>query len=232
MSIRPYGMICPITKACEMLEPRWTIPILTEMWSGSSRFNDIRRGVGNISSALLSKRLKELQEKGLVERIEDPATGAVDYVRTNMSLELEPALHALAKWAQRNIDAELALSSTNLPAMMWKMRRELNTTALPHRRVVIRFHFSDQDLDYSTYWILAQPGSEVELCVAVPGFDVDLFVETTVKSLSSILVARSSVSRERESGRLFVSGNAQLAKTIALWLPKGEYAEVDGIAMV
>ncbi|NHX27970.1 helix-turn-helix transcriptional regulator, partial [Escherichia coli] len=60
MSIKPSGLICPITKACEVLEPRWTIPILAELWAGSSRFNDIRRGVGNISPGLLSKRLKEL----------------------------------------------------------------------------------------------------------------------------------------------------------------------------
>lgn len=57
MSAAPYGIVCPITHACNILEPRWTIPILSEMWGGSTRFNDIRRGVGNISTALLSKRL-------------------------------------------------------------------------------------------------------------------------------------------------------------------------------
>lgn len=232
MNSRPYGMICPITMACELLEPRWTIPILTEIWSGSSRFNDIRRGVGNISSALLSKRLREMQGKGLVERIEDPATGRVDYVRTSMSIALEPALNALAVWAQRHIDAEQALCNTSLPALMWNLRRSLNIDALPKRRVVIRFHFSDPDLDYDTYWVLAQPGAGVELCTAIPGFDVDLFVETTVQSMGGILTARSSVSRELDRGSLFVSGDAHMAKTIARWLPRSDYAEVDGIAMI
>ena len=231
MSIKPYGMICPITKACELLEPRWTIPILTEIWSGSSRFSDIRRGVGNISSALLSKRLREMQDKGLIERIEDGATGNVDYVRTEMAIELEPALHALATWAQRHINAELALCGTNLPALMWKMRRSLNTGALPQRRVVIRFHFSDPDLDFNTYWILAQPAAEVELCTAIPDFDVDLFVETTVTSMSGILTARSSVSRELDRGQLYLSGDAQLERTMDRWLPQSDYAEVEGIAM-
>jgi DNA-binding HxlR family transcriptional regulator len=50
MPNRPYGLICPISHACEILEPRWTIPILTELWGGATRFNDIRRGVGTLTT--------------------------------------------------------------------------------------------------------------------------------------------------------------------------------------
>ena len=74
MARKPYGIICPITHACAYLEPRWTLQILSEMWAGASRFNDIRRGIGNISPGLLSRRLKEMEAKGLIERIEDRAT--------------------------------------------------------------------------------------------------------------------------------------------------------------
>ena len=109
MSKKPYGLLCPISRACELLEPRWTIPILTELWNGSSKFNEIKRGVGNISPGLLSKRLRELEAAGLVDRVEDKATGTVDYIRTHKAVELEPALNALAVWAQRNIEAEVAL---------------------------------------------------------------------------------------------------------------------------
>jgi len=82
MTRRPYGLVCPISRACEFLEPRWTIQILTELWNGSTRFNDIRKGLGNISSALSSRRLKEMEALGLVERVEDKAAGTVDYFRT------------------------------------------------------------------------------------------------------------------------------------------------------
>lgn len=219
MSAKPYGLVCPITHACEVLEPRWTVPILAEMWGGSTRFNDIRRGVGNISPALLSKRLKELEQNGLIERVQDPATDQVDYLRTQKAIELEPALDALAKWAQCNIEARTALSSADVSTMMWKMRKFIDPGALPNnRQTVIRFHFSDPELDYDTYWALIRPGAEVEICAVIPDFDVDLYVETDKVTLNSIMLSRTTLVREIDRGTLFLSGDAALARTMDRWL--------------
>jgi DNA-binding HxlR family transcriptional regulator len=229
MPENPYGRLCPITHACEILGPRWTIQVLCELWAGSTRFNDIRRGVGGISPGLLSKRLKELEAAGLIERIEDRATGAVDYIRTRKAVELEPALNALAVWAQRNIDAEIALCNTDLSTLMWSMRRWIDVKELPRRRVVIRFHLNDRDLAYDTYWMVVEPGVQPELCTSIPGLDVDLFIETDVTSLAGILTGRTSVAREIELGALFLSGDAGLTRTLDRWLPAG-YADVEGIA--
>ena len=63
-----YGQFCPVAMAAEVLCTRWTLVMLSEMLSGSTRFNEIRRGVPRMSPALLSKRLKELEEWGLIER--------------------------------------------------------------------------------------------------------------------------------------------------------------------
>ncbi|MCU9848929.1 helix-turn-helix transcriptional regulator [Defluviimonas sp. WL0024] len=230
MPQKPYGMLCPIAKACEILVPRWSIQILTELWSGSTRFNDIRRGIGSISPGLLSKRLKELEAAGLVERIEDKAAGTVDYIRTDKAIALEPALNALAVWAQRYIEAEIALCDTNLSTLMWKIRRWIDVTEMPDRRVVIRFHFSDDDLPYDTYWMVIQPDALPELCTSDPGCDVDLYIETEVISLAGILIGRSTIARETDRGSLFVSGDARLARTMDRWLPVGDYGRIDGIA--
>jgi len=154
MRNRPYGLICPITHACEVLEPRWTIPILTEMWGGATRFNDIRRGVGNISTTLLSRRLKELVEQGLIERTQDPATGQVDYIRTQRGIDLEPVLDAMGKWAQRNIKAKEALGNLTVSNLMWQMRNYIDPEHLPSRQLVFQFRFTDPDLEYSKFWAL------------------------------------------------------------------------------
>lgn len=229
MRRKPYGLICPIVHACNVLEPRWTIPILSEMWAGATRFSDIRRGVGNISPALLSRRLKELVDQGLIERIEDPATGQVDYLRTQSAIDLEPALEALGSWAQCNIKARVALADMDVSTLMWKMRGYIHHEHLPNRQVVIQFRFNDPGLDYDTYWALIRPGTPIEICTEIPGFDIDLFVETNCLSLSSIIVGRTTISRELDEGRLFLSGDAILSRTMNRWLYQRTAEDTDKV---
>jgi DNA-binding HxlR family transcriptional regulator len=232
MPSKPYGMICALSKACEILEPRWTLLILNEIWSGYTRFSDIRRAVGNISPGILSKRLTELEKAGLVERIEDRAKGTVDYIRTQMAIDLEPAMDALAIWAQRHIDAEVALSNGDLGGMMWFFGKSVRTAHFPPRRVVIRLHFADESGPYPTWWLVADPGTPPEICVEIPDVDVDLYVETTKISWNAIYYGRSTVSREIDAGRLFATGDVLLMRTMDKWLPRSAYADVDGIRML
>lgn len=228
MAPRPYGMICPITRACDVLEPRWTIPILVSLWAGETRFNDLRRAIGSISPALLSRRLKEMEEKGLVTRIEDRASGTVDYIRTDLAISLEPVLDGLAKWAQQGLEAEFALCTAKASVLMWKIRRFFNADELPKRRVVMQFHFNE-DLPYDTYWAVIAPGAPVEVCSLIPGFDVDLFIETTTVSLLGIMLGRTTIARELELGTLFLSGDAVLSRTMDRWLPRSGYADFAGV---
>jgi len=230
MSRKPYGMICPVTRACELLEPRWTIAIIVAMWAGASKFNDIRREIGSISPSLLSKRLKELGKLGLVERVDDPATGAVDYLRTPMAISLEPALTALSDWAQQNVEAETALRTTKASNMMWNIRKHFDTAALPQRRIVMRFHFGDEGLEYDTYWVLCNPGAPVEICSTIPDYDIDLYVETSVVSLSAIMIGRSTIPREIAQSRLYLSGDPMLERRINQWFViAGQCTQIDGI---
>ena len=230
MSNKPYGLLCPISKASEILEPRWTIQVLTEIWSGSTRFNDIRRGIGAISPGLLSKRLKELEAAGLVDRVEDKTAGTVDYFRTKKGVALETVLNALAVWAQQNIDAEVALQNNSVSTLMWKLRQKIDVEELPNRRSNIRFHFSGESQPHDTYWMLAQPGALPELCTADPGQDIDLYIETTSVALGGILMGRTTMARETKKGSFFLSGSAGLARTIGRWMPLSPYAAIDGIA--
>ena len=234
MTRRPYGLICPISLACEILEPRWTIQILTELWNGSTRFNDIRKGVGNISTAILSRRLKEMEAIGLVERVEGKATGTIDYFRTEKAINLEPAMNALAEWAQCNIEAEIALSGADASTIMWVVRRKIDLAELPRRRAVIRFHFRDDPPPkYPHYWFVVEPGAELpELCSLDPGRDVDLYVETGVVSLGAILEGRSSIEREKEKGSLFLSGDPVLARSMDRWLRTSVYSALEGIVQL
>jgi DNA-binding HxlR family transcriptional regulator len=224
MTIKSYGLFCPLAMACEVVEPRWTLLILDEMWSGSTRFNEIRRGVPGISPTLLSKRLKEMEKQGLVERLEDTAKGTVDYIRTPRAIELEPALTLLGEWAYRNMEADVALDDLKPDYLMWNLRRKIDPSALPERRVVVRFHFTDVREIEATYWLIAKPGMAVDLCMADPGFDVDLFVEANSKSMASAWMGYSSLQAEMSHDRIFLTGDPRLIKTIDKWLVKCSYA--------
>jgi DNA-binding HxlR family transcriptional regulator len=224
MAGKSYNLFCPLAMACEVVEPRWTLLILAEMWDGSTRFNEIRRGVPGISPTLLSRRLKEMVAQGLVERLEDPAKGTVDYVRTAVAIELEPALTLLGDWAYRNMQASVTLDDPNPDYLMWQMRRTIDMALLPRRRVVIRFHFSNLRENEAKYWLVAKPGMAVDLCMSDPGFDVDLFVEAEFKALTSAWMGYSSLQSEISHDRIFLSGDPILIRAMDQWLGKCPHA--------
>lgn len=232
MSRKSYGIYCPTSKACEVLEPRWTIQILCEIWDGNTRFNEIRRALPALSPALLSKRLKELEAEGMIERIENKAEGTIDYFRTQKAIDLEPVFDGMAKWAQKYVEADIALSDRDAGMLMWKLRRRVNTEAMPDGRNVVRFHFPDSTGTSDTYWFVAERGAGVDLCFHDPRIEPDLFVECEVGVLSGIYLGRRRLSKEMEEGRIFMTGDTRLRQNFDKWLPYSVYADVDGIAGV
>jgi len=173
---------------------------------------------------VLSKRLREMEERGLIEKMVDKASGTVDYIRTPLAVELHPILVALGHWAQRNIDAEAALCDRDAPTLMWTLRRKINTDELPPTRIVMRFHFTDAPRKKSNYWLVAKPGLAVDLCLSDPGFDVDLYVDTEIPVLTGILFGRYSLPLEIERGGLRLVGATRLTRTINKWLNLSYFA--------
>lgn len=223
MPAKRYGLFCPLSMACDILGPRWTLLILNEIWGGATRFNEIRRGVPGMSPTLLSKRLKEMEANGLIERLEDPAKGTVEYIRTPRAVELEPALNLLADWAYRHIEPDVALDDLNLDYLMWVIRGKVDTSVLPRRRTVIRFHFTDVEPQAATSWLIARPGTDIELCIADPGFDVDLYVETTASVLASVWMGYTTLQAELARDTIFFSGDPRLIRTFDDWFVKCPY---------
>src|SRR5262245_24228973 len=117
-----YKQFCPVAMAAEVLCTRWTVVLLREMIAGSTRFNDLRRGVPRMSPALLSQRLKELEEAGVIIR---KTTGgdAGEYHLTAAGKELEPIVEAFGVWGQRWVQKDLSLQNLDATLLMWDMRR-------------------------------------------------------------------------------------------------------------
>ncbi len=220
-----YGQFCPVAKACEILEPRWTVLILMVILGGTSRFNEIRRGVPGVSPTLLAKRLRDLEAQNLVERVADRANGAIDYVPTKAAVQLDPIIDALGRWAHRNIDGDVTLQHLDARLLMWNIRRKLNAAALPQRRTVIRFDYVDAKQSERIYWLIVTPRAPVELCFTDPRFDVDLYVEASLRALTSYWIGYSSLSSEIANDRIRLIGDQLLIRTIDKWLVRSSFAE-------
>src|SRR5438874_11104905 len=99
MTIGSYKQFCPVAMAAEILCTRWTIVVLREMIAGSTRFNELRRGVPRMSPALLSRRLKELESAGIIARAASPSDPAIfEYHLTESGHELGPQVDAFGIW--------------------------------------------------------------------------------------------------------------------------------------
>jgi DNA-binding HxlR family transcriptional regulator len=85
-----YGQFCPIAKAAQILAERWTPLVLRELICGSTRFNDLRRGVPLMSSSLLSQRLKFLEREGVIERRQAALGRGFEYHLTDAAASSSP----------------------------------------------------------------------------------------------------------------------------------------------
>jgi DNA-binding HxlR family transcriptional regulator len=226
MSNDCYNSFCPIAKASELLHPRWTLLILAELWQGSTRFNEIRRGLPGISPTLLSKRLKEMQHNGLITRSQSELGGEDGYIATDMANELQSIVHALGKWAHRSVDAEVSLENLDAGLLMWNMRRNIDVLALPKgQTTVIQFTYPELGNERSNYWLVAKPGQPVDLCSLDPGHEVDLFVRADLKAMTSAWMGWSSLRQEIDAEKIMLIGKAKLIGSLEKWMVRCSYAE-------
>lgn len=225
MSNDSYNSFCPIAKACELIEPRWTLLILSEILAGATRFNEIRRGVPGISPTLLSKRLKEMEARGLLARRQHQITGDNHYAPTPIAMELHPIMAALGAWAHRNVDVEVTLEHLDAGLLMWNVRRKIDVSSLPAaRRTVIQFIFTDLPRDEKDYWLIAKPGLPVDLCFNDPGQDVDLYVSAPLKVLTAAWMGYSNILSEIALGRINLIGDRGLQSSLSNWMVRSSFA--------
>jgi DNA-binding HxlR family transcriptional regulator len=231
MTQRSYRQFCPVAMAAEVLCTRWTVVLLRELVAGSTRFNDLRRGAPRMSPALLSQRLKELEACGVVRREALPAEpGVFEYRLTPAGLELEGLVDAFGIWGQRWVSSELSLQQLDASLLMWDMRRHLDLTPMPKRRWVIMFRYPEQSPKDRSWWLLVEPDAPVDLCSFDPGFDVDLYVTSDLRSMTAIWMGVDTVRAALASDRMILTGDETLARDMQTWLGLSPFAKERKLA--
>jgi DNA-binding HxlR family transcriptional regulator len=218
-----YRQFWPVAMASELLCTRWTMVLLRELVGGSTRFNDLRRGVPRMSPTLLSRRLKELQAAGVIERRAlRSEKGVFEYHMTASGNDLRSVVEAVGFWGQKWVQAKPSLKNLDASLLMWDMRRNLNPAPLPDGRTVIQFMYLELPAAKRSWWLVIEPEGEVDLCSSDPGFDVDLYVSTNLRTMTEIWMGLTTVAREKH--KVLLTGNRDIARQMQNWLGLSPFA--------
>ncbi len=210
-----YGQFCPLSMAAEIVCTRWTPLVLRELFCGSSRFNDLRRGVPKMSPALLSKRLKELEEAGVVAV--SRREGNPEYRLTPAGLDLRPMIDAMMLWGHAWVEKNVTLSKLDPSLLMWDIRRGIRPEPPHPKRRTIQFLYPDLTPADRNWWLVVE-NTSVELCYYDPGYEVDLLVTGSLRSVTSVWMGLSRLSQEIAAHEVQIDGDPALAREMGRWL--------------
>jgi len=218
-----YGQFCPIAKATELLGEKWTFLILRELLMGSRRFNEIQRGLSFISPALLTRRLKSLEDTGLLIRRKINGQRGYEYFPTEPTQELLPILLDLGDWGLRWAKDYLTDEDYDVDFLMMCMRRSIQADKLPGGEAVLKFKFLDIE-DNPDWWIVVD-GPEIDICIKDPGKDVDVYFTTSVNTMSHVWLGDKNYKEAIKNEELLVVGPKALTRNITSWLNCSPFSE-------
>jgi DNA-binding HxlR family transcriptional regulator len=208
--VRTYAQYCPIVRAVEVLGERWTILILRDMITGSRRFNDIARGLPGLSRALLSRRLRELEDAGLVVK----GTGADrGYDLTPAGRDLEPLVFGLAEWGARHMFGDPRPEELDPETLMWWLHGRIDTSEVD-RRAVVQIEVADRA---RVYWLVIEPG-DASVCYSDPGYDVDAVLRSDLATLYRMWEGEVGLLDAVKRGDIDLSGPRWVVSGLPRWL--------------
>jgi DNA-binding HxlR family transcriptional regulator len=224
MSIH-YGQFCPVAKAAEVLGERWTILIIRELLLGTTRFTDLQRALSQISPTLLTKRLNQLQDCGLVVRKKLPEQRRTEYHLAPAGRELLPVVVGLGEWGMKWARGQMSDDELDVELLMHDFSRRIDERQLPGGRTVIKFVFSGLS-QFAHWWIVLEENGQRELCLNNPGKGVDIELRSDLRTMTEIWAGDTQIRTAKEKGRLQLSGNPVLIRTLSSWLRIGLFANV------
>ena len=199
---KSYGQYCPISRTLSLLGERWSLLIVRDLLAGTTRFNDLARGLPGLSRGLLAKRLRQLEAAGVVERLRG------QYLLTDAGRGLEPVVEALSSWGAQWTFGEPEPDELDASVLVWWMHTRLDTSELPGAHHVFHLRFTD---DPQQFWIVVESG-DPSVCLSDPGFDVDVTITSDLRALFQVWLGHLPLREATRSGRVQFSGPAPLTR--------------------
>ena len=222
--MKGYGQFCPVAKATELIGEKWTLLILRELLLGTTRFNDFQRAMSRMSPTLLAKRLRSLEDSGIIIREKLSGQKGYEYRLTAAGKELSPLVEILAVWGMRWARGQLTDDELDVEFLMRELQRRLETECLPDGETVICLMFNE--LTKNKSWWLLVDGDVVDLCTENPGKDVDLYITSSVRTIVEVWEGDLDVRMALRSGSIKAHGVRHLIRTMPDWFGVCLYKEV------
>jgi DNA-binding HxlR family transcriptional regulator len=226
--MKGYGQFCPVAVACEIVAERWTPLILRELFAGATRFNEIRSGMPLISRTLLTQRLRQLEEAGVVTSTPLPTGRGREYRLTTAGSELREVVDQLGAWGQHHAASQFSPENLDVGLLMWNMRRRIDVSRLPASRVVVRFEYRGVPArcrGLRTCWLILEPAG-ADLCIKDPGFAVDLVIHADAGAMARVWAGHLSFADGVRTGGLRLEGPRALVRAFPGWLLLSHFANV------
>jgi len=203
MTKRAYGQYCGLARAVEIVGERWALLIIRDLLVGPKRFTDLRRGLPRIPSNILSDRLKELENAGVVQRriLPRPASSVV-YELTESGQGLEDAVLALGRWGARCLGDLRPGEIVTVDSMIMAFRTIFRPEAAAGLRANYELHLGDIVLN------LEVDHGELEVSEG-PLPEPDLVIEAG-PAIKTLLAGEVTPAEAVAAGSVRLSGDRQL----------------------
>jgi len=220
-----YGQFCPVARAAEIVASRWTPLVLRELIVGSTKFNELRNGLPQMSPSLLSKRLSELEEAGIINKIKAVKGRGHEYHITNSGKELTPIIMTLGVWGQKFITNEFAKHELDPTLLMWDIQRRLDTSFFPKsERFVAHFYLTGAPKERRNWWLIIE-NEKIDLCIHPPGHENNISIEASLKSLTEVWMGKITVLEAKKKRLLQLEGQQKYLNCFDKWFLLSSFAE-------
>jgi DNA-binding HxlR family transcriptional regulator len=203
---RSYGDACGIARALDVVGERWALLVVRELLLGPQRFSDLRRALPKASSNLISDRVHELEDRGVIQRRKlPPPAGAWIYELTDWGRELQPIVLALGGWGLRVPlpPPPLTLSATSALLYLQGVTRPTSDVTPTTCRL---------ELDEQVWTIEMTPGA-VSIGQGEP-VHADVSVHTDPQSLVAILDDPDELDAAVSDGRVVLTGDTSAVQRL------------------
>ena len=148
----------------------------------------------------------------------------MEYRLTEAGRDLHDIVMSVGTWGQRWVQSALTLKNLDPSLLMWDMRRNLKPEPLPPRRCTVLFVYPELDAARKSWWLVIDGGT-VDLCRVDPGHEIDLEVRGPLRSMTAVWMGHATLKDEIAAGRLQVTGNSAIARSMHEWLGLSPFAK-------